>query len=215
MSRGRRLRDPSARTRLLLSSGVGLLVGAGVASVGQWRPGVMAGWMAAAATFVAWMWATMWPMSAPQTSDHACREDPGQATSDLVVLTAAVASLGAVAAFLAGSSSSGSGRSLVAALSVSSVALAWGAVHTVFTARYARLYYVDQRGGVDFNQDDDPRYRDFAYLAFTVGMTFQVSDTDITRPEFRAVVLRHMLLSYLLGAVVIATTINLVAGLAR
>ena len=170
--------------------------------------------MLAAAVFVAWMWTTIWPMSAADTRRHACREDAGQATSDAVVLVAAVASLGAVALLLSGSQASGS-KDVVAALGVSSVALAWATAHTVFTARYARLYYVNSFGGVDFNEDSDPRYRDFAYLAFTVGMTFQVSDTDITRQRFRDTVLRHMLLSYLLGAVVIATTINLIAGLAK
>ena len=51
------------------------------------------------------------------------------------------------------------------------------------------------------------------YLAYTIGMTFQVSDTEIGSPAIRATVLRHALLSYLLGAVVLAVTINLIAGL--
>ena len=59
-----------------------------------------------------------------------------------------------------------------------------------------------------------PRYTDFAYLAMTLGMTFQVSDTDLQTPEIRATALRHALLSYLFGAVIVATTINLVGGLA-
>ncbi len=50
--------------------------------------------------------------------------------------------------------------------------MAWAAVHTVFTTRYARLYYSGSDGGIDFNQDDPPQYSDFAYLAFTIGMTF-------------------------------------------
>jgi uncharacterized membrane protein len=163
----------------------------------------------------------MWPLSAVQTRVRACREDPGQATSDLVIIGAAVASLAAVGVFLSGGGSGSAGGSggsdkvLTAALSVVSIALAWWTVHTVFTARYARLYYVDSAGGISFNEDAEPRYRDFAYLAFTVGMTFQVSDTDISRQAVRDVLLRHMLLSYLLGAVVIAATINLVAGLAK
>ena len=210
-----RVRDPSARLRVLVATALGVLGGGAVALVASWRFAVLAGWMIAAAVFVAWMWATLWPMTSSDTRRHACREDPGQATSDAVVLVAAVASLGAVALLLSGSQSSGSSKDLVAALGVSSVALAWATAHTVFTARYARLYYVNSFGGVDFNEDAEPRYRDFAYLAFTVGMTFQVSDTDITRQRFRDTVLRHMLLSYLLGAVVIATTINLIAGLAK
>jgi uncharacterized membrane protein len=66
---------------------------------------------------------------------------------------------------------------------------------------------------VDFGETAQPRYTDFAYLAFTVGMTFQVSDTQLRSGRMRAVVLTHALLSYLLGVVVIAATINLVAGL--
>jgi uncharacterized membrane protein len=68
---------------------------------------------------------------------------------------------------------------------------------------------------VDFNEDDAPDYRDFAYLAFTIGMTFQVSDTTLQTSEIRRTALRHALLSYVFGAVVIATTINLVAGLGK
>jgi len=75
------------------------------------------------------------------------------------------------------------------------------------------LYYTGPDGGVSFNQSEAPRYADFAYLAFTIGMTFQVSDTDLQTLAIRATVLRHALLSYLFGAVILATTVNLVAGL--
>jgi len=67
--------------------------------------------------------------------------------------------------------------------------------------------------GSTFNQDTPPRYLDFAYLAFTIGMTFQVSDTDLETPSIRTTALRHALLSYLFGAVILATTINLISGL--
>jgi uncharacterized membrane protein len=65
-----------------------------------------------------------------------------------------------------------------------------------------------------FNQNVPSRYSDFAYLAFTIGMTFQVSDTDLKTPAIRSTALRQALLSYLFGAVILATTINPVAGLA-
>jgi uncharacterized membrane protein len=90
---------------------------------------------------------------------------------------------------------------------------AWLVVHTVYTTWYALLYYSHDRGGIDFNQGEPPAYADFAYLAFTLGMTYQVSDTDLQTRPIRATALRHALLSYLLGAVVLATVINLVAGL--
>jgi uncharacterized membrane protein len=102
-----------------------------------------------------------------------------------------------------------------AAVSVAGVAAAWATVHTLFTTRYARLFYQWPIGGVDFNEDDAPQYSDFAYLSFTIGMTFQVSDTDLTTKVIRATALRHALLSYVLGVVIIAATINLVAGLGK
>lgn len=105
-----------------------------------------------------------------------------------------------------------------ALLSVLSVGVSWLSVHTVYTLRYGRLYYDDGGsgdGGIDFNEDEPPCYLDFAYFAFNIGMSFQVSDTDISRKVIRATALRHALLAYLLGAVVVAATINLVSGLAK
>jgi uncharacterized membrane protein len=58
-------------------------------------------------------------------------------------------------------------------------------------------------------------WTDFAYLSFTIGMTFQVSDTDLQTSVLRRLALRQMLISYLFGAVIIAITINLVAGLGK
>ncbi|MFF1875947.1 DUF1345 domain-containing protein, partial [Kitasatospora herbaricolor] len=68
-------------------------------------------------------------------------------------------------------------------------------------------------GGIDFNQKEAPQYSDFAYLSFTLGMTYQVSDTNIGNTTIRNTVLRHTLLSYLFGTVILATTVNLIAGL--
>ena len=66
---------------------------------------------------------------------------------------------------------------------------AWGVVHTIFTLRYARIYYTGDDGGVDFNEKTPPDYTDFAYLAFTIGMTFQVSDTNLTSKAMRGALL--------------------------
>ena len=81
-------------------------------------------------------------------------------------------------------------------------------------SRYADLYYT-QDGGIDFNGDDVPDYRDFAYLAFTIGMTYQVSDTNLQTKAVRRTALRHALLSYLFGTAIIAVMINVVASIAR
>jgi uncharacterized membrane protein len=193
---------------------LGVAAGVAVSIPSTWQYGILIGWMCAAALFVAWTWFTIWPMDNRETSRHATRDDPGRASSDVIVLLAAVASLGAVGLLLLGGAGTG-GRVAEAILSFGSVALAWSVVHTMFTTRYARLYYSGPKGGVDFKEDDSPQYSDFAYLAFTIGMTFQVSDTDLVTKQFRANALRHALLSYLFGVVIIATMINLVAGLSK
>jgi len=127
----------------------------------------------------------------------------------VVVLMAAVASLAAVAVLLLEPGE----KDAQAALTIGSVALAWASVHTVFTTRYARIYYTGPDEGVDFNENEPPCYSDFAYLTFTIGMTFQVSDTDLKTKEIRATALKHGLLSYLFGAVIIAAMINLLVSL--
>ena len=77
---------------------------------------------------------------------------------------------------------------------VLTISLSWGVIHTVFALRYARLYYNDPAGGIDFKtRDYEPNYRDFGYVAFTIGMTFQVSDTDIRSHKIRRTV-QHALL---------------------
>ena len=79
--------------------------------------------------------------------------------------------------------------------------------------RYARTYYAKPVGGIDFNEDDPPTYLDFAYLALTIGMTFQVSDTNLMTKNIRRIALSHALLSYLYGAVIVALVINVVSSL--
>ena len=140
-------------------------------------------------------------------------EPPGQAATRIIA--ASVFSLAAVAAVLVqAGSTTGAQRDALVGLAAGSVALSWLAIHTLFMLRYARLYYSGAPGGIDFNQEQPPCYIDFAYLAFSLGMTFQVSDTNLQTSQIRATALRHALLSYLFGAVILATSINLVAGLA-
>jgi Protein of unknown function (DUF1345) len=101
---------------------------------------------------------------------------------------------------------------LQAGLALISVFVSWTPIHTLFTLKYARLYYSWHAGGIDFNETDEPDYGDFAYLSFTIGMTFQVSDTNIQSNQIRRTALRHAWLAFPLGVVIIATTINLWPG---
>ena len=207
------VRGIPAIARLIAAIAVGAAAGLAIGFAVDWRVGLLTGWMAAATLFVTWVWAIIWPMDASATAAHATREDPGRLASDTGFLLASVASLVAVGLVLLGNASTVGGKAGQAALSLASVVLAWTTVHTMFTTRYARLYYSGTGGGIDFNNPEPPRYTDFAYLAFTIGMTFQVSDTDLQTGPIRATALRHALLSYLFGVGIIATMINLVGGL--
>jgi uncharacterized membrane protein len=102
-------------------------------------------------------------------------------------------------------------------LSVLSVALSWALVNTVYAFKYARLYYFDEPdiGGIDFKQEHPPTYSDFAYLAFTIGMSFAVSETEPTSTHMRRVALGHALFSYAFGTGILAVAINLVTNLGQ
>ena len=100
-------------------------------------------------------------------------------------------------------------------LGLLSVVLSWTVVHTVYMLRYARAYYAEPVGGIEFNEEEPPTYIDFAYFSFTVGMTFQVADTNITSKAIRRATLHHALLSYLFGAVLLGLVINVVATLLK
>lgn len=174
------------------------------------------GWDAAALVFLALVWLAVAPMNAAATARSAVSEDASRTEGEAILLGAGTASLVAVGLTLVEAGrSTGATRVLLIALAISSVVLAWASVHTIYALRYARLYYGEPAGGIDFNGDDQPSYLDFVYVALTVGMTSQVSDTSLTTPAMRRMAIHHALLSYLFATVVVALTINIVASLLR
>ena len=179
-----------------------------------WQAAILIGWDAAALSVLVWTWSIVWHLDGEGTQAHANIEDPSRHGAEAAIVTAGVALLAAVGLLLlkAGQSHGGTKAYLVT-IGILSVVCSWATVHTIFTLRYARAHYESPVGGVDFNEKDPPAYLDFAYLAFTIGMTFQVSDTDLTTKPIRRIALSHALLSYLFGAVIIAVAINVVAGL--
>jgi uncharacterized membrane protein len=206
-------RSPTMR-RLAVSVVAGIATAVLVIVFGDWRSAPAAGWDVAATVFLVWIWRVIWPLSADGTASHATEEDPNRATADTIILGACVASLVAVGLVLVRGHSTGPlGQALYAGMSLLSLAISWFTLHTVYTLRYAQLYYGEPVGGIDFNQQDPPSYHDFAYVALTLGMTFQVSDTSLRNSQLRSAALKHALLSYLFGAIILATAINLVAGL--
>ena len=122
---------------------------------GAGRTAPLIGWDILALVFCGWVWSAVWRRDAKSTASHATREEPNRELADLVLLGAAIASLIAVGAvlFRAGSAN-GDLKYMEAGLAFASVFVSWTLVHTVFTLRYARLYYSGEPGGIDFNEAD-------------------------------------------------------------
>lgn len=204
----------TAGTRAMVALAVGVAAGLGVARLLPWQVAVLGGWDVAAAVVIAWVWSSVAGFDARDTHHLATREDSSRAAADLLVLVACVACLVGVGFALAKAGQAhGAGKAGLLAVAVVSVVVSWVLVHTVFTLRYAHLFYGDDERGIEFNSAEDPTYADFAYVAFTIGMTFQVSDTAVRSRRVRTTALRQALLSYLFGAVIVAMTINVTAGL--
>ena len=200
--------------RLLVCLGGGVLAGAVVTVAGVPEISVLVGWAVAAGVLMSWVWRISWPLDSAGTKRLAEEEGRTRVT-DTVVLCAAVASLAAVVEALVRSGSGDAVGVATVVLGVLVVILSWALVNTVFALKYARRYYSGGDGGIDFGDDERPAYSDFAYLAFTVGMSFAVPDAQIVDTSIRKVGLGHALLSYLFGTVVIAVAINLVTNLGQ
>jgi uncharacterized membrane protein len=98
--------------------------------------------------------------------------------------------------------------------------ISWMMVHTTYAFHYAHLFYDPVEGtqaaeGLNFPNENEPDYLDFAYFSFVIGMTFQVSDIQVTSTKIRRQSLLHGLISFGLNTFVVALTFNLIAGLIK
>ena len=159
--------------------------------------------------------------NAIDTKARAAAQDPGRDAVFVVVLLAAA--FGFVAAFAI----LGRGahdripqhESVIYALAFSAVVLGWILIHTIFLFRYAHLYYGDRDRdqqsdeGLVFPGKGDPNYADLAYFSFVIGMTFQVSDVQITDPSIRRLALAHAMISFSYNTSILALVVNVVSNL--
>jgi uncharacterized membrane protein len=208
-----------ALRRSVVALGLGAIVAALLAFITSWEVSMLSGWDVAAASLLLAVRPMLAQADGDQTQRLAMRVDETQSTARLLVLGASVASLFSVA-FVLGQAGreSGSHRLALIALASLTVIVSWTLVNIVFTLRYAHLYFSGSTEAIEFGRpEDDPRpdYRDFAYLAFTIGMTYQVSDTTLRDRGLRRTVLVHALISYVFGVAIVAAGVNLIAGLVR
>ncbi len=208
--------SPTGRARVILATILGMIVATATIQTHYQVMSFLWGWDTAALVYLGWTGLTVFRMDPEMTAMQASSEDPDRVTADVIILLASLASLGAIILGLTQvSNAHGSVKILYISTCLLSVILSWALVHFTFTLKYARLFYNNGIRGLDFHGQGDPSYIDFAYVAFTVGMTFQVSDTDVSSAPMRRSILHHALLSYLFGTVFVATMINLIAGLMK
>jgi len=170
-------------------------------------------------------WIVFYNTPSNQIRIQAKVEDSSRVTIFIIIVITTLASLAAVTLLLL--STEEENKTLHIIIAILGMTLSWIMVHTIFTIRYAHMYYDDHKtkdnmhaGGLDFPNDpeqnegpDKPDFLDFAYFSFVVGMTFQVSDVEITSKQFRRFVLLHGLISFVYNTVIVALTINTLAGL--
>lgn len=174
----------------------------------------------AALVMLALEWTLSMQRDAEATKKFASIEDPGRTAVTGVVLVSATAGLIAAVAILGlGEHGDGAARTVAFVLAFAAVVLGWMLIHTAFLFRYAHLYYRDDddvKGpdrGLKFPGGDAPTDFDFAYFSFVIGMTFQVSDVQITARRIRRLALGHALISFAYNASIFALTVNVLASL--
>jgi uncharacterized membrane protein len=197
----------------------GLIVAVVLLPFVAWGLALTGGWDTATLAFLLPAWSVIIRADCSRAPQLAAREDQTEGSARGLLVGASVASLlGAGYALHLAGRESGASRVLLIGVAVLTVVLSWAVINTVYTMRYADQHFRSQQGGIAFGTDQDqqlPGYRDFAYVAFTIGMTYQVSDTTLRDPRIRRNVLAHATLSYVFGVVIVAGTVNLISGLFR
>jgi uncharacterized membrane protein len=200
--------------RVLISLAVGLCLGGLLAILGLPELFPLIAWNVATSIALLWVWRISWHQG-PEGTERLAEEESRSRSTDSGILIAAVASLGGLAWALVRSSGNQDAAAVALVIvSVLTAILSWALVNTVFALKYARLYYLED-GGIDFKQETLPTYSDFAYMAFTIGMAFSVSESEPASTPIRRVALGHALLSYLFGTVILAVAVNLVTDLGK
>jgi uncharacterized membrane protein len=197
----------------------GLIVALALLPFAMWGVALIGGWDAAALAFLLTTWPVIFRADSSRVARLAAREDETEGSARVLLVGVSVASLLGVgyALHLAGRES-GAQRVLLIGAAVLTVVLSWTVMNTVYTLRYADEDFRSKAGGIAFGDQDEheqPSYRDFAYVAFTIGMTYQVSDTTLRDTRIRRTVLAHAILSYLFGVVIVAGSVSLISGLIR
>lgn len=178
-------------------------------------------WDIFALTYVIISWTVFFTSNIEHIKKKALTDDGGKLFVFFIVVFASFASMITVAILVISKESLGMNEAVYLTIIIGGILLSWTLVHTTFCFHYAHLYYDNVEGtnhnmeGLEFPKEKYPDYIDFAYFSFVIGMTFQVSDVEISSKTIRRLALLHGLLSFVLNTFVVALSINLIAGLTK
>jgi len=208
--------------RILLSLAVSLTVFLIIRNLSlNWQFKAALLWDAFSLSFIICCWIVFFTRPVAEIVKQANKEDGSKLFVLISILVSSFASLLTVLLLVISKEQSPREEMMMVILSVLGMMVSWMMVHTIFTFHYAHMYYFKDKddtpgtGALDFPGKEKPDYLDFAYFALVVGMTFQVSDVQVSSPRMRRMVLAHALLAFILNTFVVALTINLISGLRK
>ncbi len=212
----------SVQLRLLLSLGAAGAVAALLPNEVHLATRVLCLWDAAMLCFLTLTWWVMFRATPASMRRNAQQQDISRLIILTLITTAACISVFAIS-FLLRDSKHTSSPLFWFHLGLASITIlgSWSMVHTIFAAHYAHGYYRDddeslsqlQSEELDFPGDIEPDYWDFLYFSFVIGMTSQVSDVQILSRSLRKLALFHGVLSFFFNTMILAMSINIIAGL--
>lgn len=179
---------------------------------------IMIGWNVFSLCMIAITWITFGITDSGEIRTQVSIQDPKRFVVFTLVLIATIASVCAVSLMVIAKNHQNNQPNWRIPVAIVGMVLSWILIHTIFTLRYAHIYYgndidnpTSHAGGLQFPGDKRPEYYDFAYFSFVLGMTFQVSDVSVTSKSFRKLILFHSLISFAYNTIMIALVINLTA----
>jgi uncharacterized membrane protein len=208
---GNRLAPP----RFILFVVLLVAIGIGAGFYANWLSGIMIGFDVAAFVFLVSCAPLLFDANAEAMRRHSAQNDANRVVLLAVTVTVTLVVLVTVGAELLQSEAPPPGA---IALIVATLALAWLFSNIVYALHYAHMFYREDKdkagdsGGIDMPGAKEPDYWDFVYFSFTLGMTFQTSDTAITSGSYRRVAIFHCLAAFIFNIGVLAFTINVLGG---
>jgi len=176
---------------------------------------LLLGWDSGAIVYLLTTWGLFLKADEAEVRSRAADEDEGAPVLLLIVLAAILASLGAVVdAMIAARDAASGAQAFITTCAGATLVLSWLVLQSVFVLHYAHRHFGDGSGpgGIQFPGEQPTSYMDFAYLAFSIGATFQVSDNSILTSKLRRLVTAHAATAYFYNTAILALGINMIAG---